>query len=255
MWQLYKGAKAFEAGDAKGAKEHLLLASKQKKGDKHTLDLLGRVYVQTEAWREAAGVFAKLTKLSPSRWSYWLQRLTALAEAGDKVGTKELMKTIRKRFKSEFRNDTFRALFLAAAQEVRPAIQIYQQLLEEHPKDANLNNNLSWLLLTAHDKKYRNVPMALRYAKMAVRQSHGKIAAYLDTLARAYFELGDIKRAIETEEKALSAYDARSQILHLKRQLGKFKKALTKKAKKAGAVTKPATRPVKARPTTKKATQ
>ena len=102
--------------------------------------------------------------------------------------------------KSEFRNDTFRALFLAAAQEVRPAIQIYQQLLEEHPKDANLNNNLSWLLLTAHDKKYRNVPMALRYAKMAVRQSHGKIAAYLDTLARAYFELGDIKRAIETED-------------------------------------------------------
>ena len=97
--------------------------------------------------------------------------------------------------------------------------------------------------------------MALRYAKMAVRQSHGKIAAYLDTLARAYFELGDIKRAIETEEKALSAYDARSQILHLKRQLGKFKKALTKKAKKSGAVTKPATRPVKARPTTKKATQ
>jgi TPR repeat protein len=62
-------------------------------------------------------------------------------------------------------------------------------------------NDYAWLLSTSHSEAYRDGELALTYAERAVAQV--KSAAYLDTLAAAYAELGLFAEAITTQEQAL----------------------------------------------------
>jgi len=62
-------------------------------------------------------------------------------------------------------------------------------------------NDYAWLLSTSHLKDLRNGELALTYAERAVAQVES--AAYLDTLAAAYAELGRFSDAVRIQEKAL----------------------------------------------------
>jgi non-specific serine/threonine protein kinase/serine/threonine-protein kinase len=76
--------------------------------------------------------------------------------------------------------------------------------------------------LTCEPKDLRQPQTALDYAKRALAKSVGEQADYLDLLARAYFQSGDVSQAILTEEKALtSTHDAQDQ-QKLKRHLAQF---------------------------------
>ena len=63
-------------------------------------------------------------------------------------------------------------------------------------------NDYAWLLSTSHSEAYRDGELALTYAERAVAQVES--AAYLDTLAAAYAELGLFAEAITTQEQALA---------------------------------------------------
>jgi hypothetical protein len=63
-------------------------------------------------------------------------------------------------------------------------------------------NNLAWLYVTTKDPKLHNAKKALELATKAVELSNKREGASLDTLAHAYFELGELDLALENEQLA-----------------------------------------------------
>jgi len=81
------------------------------------------------------------------------------------------------------------------------AIDAYEQALAITPMNAEINNNLAWLLLTAQDRSLRDPARALTLARTAVLlRERGHV---LDTLATAYWANGLIEEAVVTQIKAI----------------------------------------------------
>ncbi len=91
--------------------------------------------------------------------------------------------------------------FLQSRKMEQKAVDAYEKALQITPTNAEANNNLAWLLLTAQDRTLRKPERALTLAKSAILiKEHGYI---LDTLATAYWANGLIEEALTTETKAL----------------------------------------------------
>jgi tetratricopeptide (TPR) repeat protein len=84
------------------------------------------------------------------------------------------------------------------------ALGTYEQVIALNDKDYVAYNNYAWLLVTADDQKLRNPQKALPYAQKAVDMSGGRESFALDTLARVHFQLGDVDKAIELQNKAIA---------------------------------------------------
>jgi len=78
-----------------------------------------------------------------------------------------------------------------------------QEALEAAGKDAELLNVLAWKILTDEDVKFRDRKLALKAAERANDVTEGKEAAVLDTYARALFDNGKVREAIEVQTKAV----------------------------------------------------
>ncbi|HMF92060.1 MAG TPA: tetratricopeptide repeat protein [Candidatus Angelobacter sp.] len=84
------------------------------------------------------------------------------------------------------------------------ALEAYLQVIAKNDRHYVAYNNYAWILVTAEDRKLRDPQKALPYAQKAVDLSGGREAYALDTLARVYFQLGDVDKAIELQTKALA---------------------------------------------------
>ena len=77
--------------------------------------------------------------------------------------------------------------------------------------------------------EHRIYPLALKLAKAAVEVTKWKNYAVVDTYARALFETGDVKGAIETQEKAVAAATDEDDKAELQEALDKYKKVAAEK--------------------------
>jgi len=89
------------------------------------------------------------------------------------------------------------------------------------PKDPEILNTLSWLLLTSESSEYRDPKWALELAEKAANLKDD--AHILDTLAEAYYANQEYEDAVLWGEKALKK--ARDNREHYIKQLNKFKNA------------------------------
>jgi tetratricopeptide (TPR) repeat protein len=71
--------------------------------------------------------------------------------------------------------------------------------------DGQALNAMAWMILDDEDIKTRDYDYALAVAKRADEVTDHKNAAIIDTLARAYFEKGDVDKAVELQTKALAS--------------------------------------------------
>ena len=111
----------------------------------------------------------------------------------------------------------------------KAAIAIGEYLIEKAAGDARLLDSLSWSLMTERETEGRFSELALKAAKRCHKISEGKNWSYVDTLALALFETGDVAEAIKIEEKAIKlAHDQEAHemsIEELELALARFRKS------------------------------
>ena len=102
-------------------------------------------------------------------------------------------------------------------------IEIYEKIIDERPEHDLVLNNLAWIYLTAEDRQLRDVKKGMQLARKSV-DLHPTIDN-LDTLAEAYFQLGEKKKAIEIIRRAAKEvnYPVERQS-YLRKQLLRFRK-------------------------------
>ena len=71
--------------------------------------------------------------------------------------------------------------------------------------NANALNTIAWGIADNADVKNRDFKVALKAAKRANELTDEKSAAILDTLARVYYETGNLKEALKWQRKAAEA--------------------------------------------------
>ncbi len=100
----------------------------------------------------------------------------------------------------------------------KKAIKAYEKALRLNPMNAELANNLAWLLLTARDRSLRDPERALTLARTAVLlQEKGYI---FDTMALAYFANGLVDEAMAAECRAIRLDPVHAS--YYRRQMEKF---------------------------------
>jgi tetratricopeptide (TPR) repeat protein len=93
--------------------------------------------------------------------------------------------------------------------EDRRAIYEYEVALafsrndDKHNVTSSVLNNLAWVRATSSDDNLRDGAEAVRLAERSCQLTDNPSAAQLDTLAAAYAETGDFKRATDTAIRAL----------------------------------------------------
>lgn len=83
------------------------------------------------------------------------------------------------------------------------AKKFWEKALKIKPDYPEALNNLAWLLATSIDKNFQNPAKACQLAEYACKITNFTQPDLLDTLAAAYAQAGDFKKAIETATKAI----------------------------------------------------
>ncbi len=93
-----------------------------------------------------------------------------------------------------------RAVLLGRLGREREAMRDYQHALQLTPNSGGTHNNLAWLLATSADASLRDGARAVRHARRALER--GVNGTWLDTLAAALAEAGDLEQAARVQTRA-----------------------------------------------------
>jgi tetratricopeptide (TPR) repeat protein len=114
------------------------------------------------------------------------------------------------------------------------ALALRKEAAEREQATPEELNDCAWSLLTCEPADLRDAKTALGYAERAARLTGEKDPAILDTLALARFHAGQVREAIETQEKAIGLLPpagpddpAREMRAELEARLREFEAALT----------------------------
>jgi hypothetical protein len=84
------------------------------------------------------------------------------------------------------------------------ACPLAKKISELAKDDANMLNDISWTILDTEGLKHRDLDLALTIARRANDLTRGQSGEILDTLARAHFEKGNLRRAVELQTQAVA---------------------------------------------------
>ena len=99
-----------------------------------------------------------------------------------------------------------------------------KQLMPLIEKDAQMLNMFSWEILTNEQIKHRDLALALKTAKLANELTDGKDPSILDTYARALWDTGGKKQAIELQKQAVKMADEGGMKEELQKTLEQYEK-------------------------------
>ncbi len=115
---------------------------------------------------------------------------------------------------------------VASSEKPDGAEKLGAEALEAAGEEPGMLNALAWTILTGEDVKYRDLKLALKAAERANKLTEGKEAAVLDTYARALFDNGKVKEAIEAQTKAVKLAEDKDELKkELEETLAKYKAA------------------------------
>lgn len=112
------------------------------------------------------------------------------------------------------------------------AFKVAQSMLKsEKGDDPQVLNNIAWILVTPDRETKADsklLKLALQVALKADDLTNGENASVKDTLAKAYFDNGDLAKAVKTQESALVLLEGTkmAQDASLKKRLRLYRRAL-----------------------------
>jgi thiol-disulfide isomerase/thioredoxin len=89
-------------------------------------------------------------------------------------------------------------------------------------------NQYAWTMLTDPKLPKRDLELAAKLAQAGVAASEGKVAAVLDTHARALFELGKVSEAIAEQKRALAVAASEEEIRVVTAALRRYEAAVSR---------------------------
>ncbi|RPG19661.1 MAG: hypothetical protein CBB69_004905 [Phycisphaera sp. TMED9] len=98
-------------------------------------------------------------------------------------------------------------------------------ILKANRDNAMMMNSIAWYTLDDAAVSDRDYEFAMAAAKAAEAASGGTNAAILDTLARAYYEMGDFDMAVKVQKKAVEKADDDAMGASIREQLEKYQAA------------------------------
>ena len=98
-------------------------------------------------------------------------------------------------------------LLLKRLKDDDKAIACGEQIARDNWDSSGLLNSISWNTITTEDISKSIKVAATRWAARADELTEGKDASIIDTLARCYYEQGDLAKAIELQTKAVQVAD------------------------------------------------
>ncbi len=103
------------------------------------------------------------------------------------------------------------------------AAQLIDKLGEEYKDNAQVQNQIAWMVATHEGAKKEAVAAAIKAAERANELSGRKESAILDTLARLQFLLGKATEAVSTQEAAIEVAQDESLKKELRKVLESYK--------------------------------
>jgi tetratricopeptide (TPR) repeat protein len=85
----------------------------------------------------------------------------------------------------------------------KEAYEDFNKVVELQPEDAWTLQDKAWFLLTCPDENVQDTSRAMELAKKAVDMSDGTNGLVYETMAEAYFKVGDPAKAVEYQKKAI----------------------------------------------------
>ncbi len=107
----------------------------------------------------------------------------------------------------------------------RDGFKLADDLASKHWDDGPKLNSIAWMLVTEVEDSQRDLEQAMRIAERASSLQDHTNDATLDTVARIYYEQGDLEQAVEWQQRALAHATARNRE-QLREHLQEYKTAL-----------------------------
>lgn len=115
---------------------------------------------------------------------------------------------------------------LTTAGDAAAARAIGEQVLKEAADIPALLDQFAWVILTDARVKPKDIALAKQGATLAFQQTGGTNASVAETYARALFESGMVKEAIETQRKAISATSVEAERRQFEKTLREYEAKL-----------------------------
>ncbi len=93
-------------------------------------------------------------------------------------------------------------MLLTKMKDYEAAYNYAGKLTKKYADNPNVLNSIAWTIADTEGLEVRNLELALKAAKGCNKLTEFETPAYLDTLARVYYEMGNLTKAIGWQEKA-----------------------------------------------------
>ena len=152
--------------------------------------------------------------------------LSAAIRANDPTAAMEILDEAILRFpdNSSWKMQKFN-LLLTRFHRYKAAYSLGQQLVENNFDNSSALNSIAWTIADTEGLEVRDLDLAMKAATQANKLTESKEAAILDTLARVYYEKGDIDGALKWQKMAVENADAGAMGDSIREVLEKYQSA------------------------------
>jgi tetratricopeptide (TPR) repeat protein len=164
---------------------------------------LGMALLGRSREADALHCFEEALRADPDNTGVHHNKALALMELGESAEAEQVLRRLLRIDGSAGKSVGLLGVLLSGEGRLREARDCYEKALRLSPGLVSARCRLAWLLATCSDATVRDGDRALKLALELCRSVDFQSVSALETLAAAYAENGDFRKAVESAERAL----------------------------------------------------